>query len=102
MSDYFTEANFTALCWLFVGISAIVAEFAGYVRKTVAECIALGVISLGAFSRAYYVYMRQEILPDGFWIAVALAFYCLTMWYKMLWVVPHRPDYKPPRKSKFY
>lgn len=102
MTAYLTEANFAAFCWLFVGISAIVADFTGYVRKTIIECVALAIISLGSFSRAYYVFTRHEIPADGLWIAVALAFYCVAMWYKMLWVVPRRPDYKPPRKSKFY
>lgn len=92
----------SSACWFFVGISSIVASFSGMLRKTVIECVALGGVSLGAFSRSYYVFQRQETQPDALWISIALAAYCLAMWYKMMWVVPHRPDYEPPPKSRYY
>ena len=94
--------HLSAACWFFVGITALVASFTGYVRKTVMEVVALAGVSLGAFSRAYYVFVRHTIQPDALWISIALALYCLAMWHKMLFVVPNRPDYRPPRKSKFY
>ena len=92
----------SSACWFFIGVTALVASFNDMVRKTVMECVALGGVSLGAFSRSYYVYMRHETDPDALWISIALALYCLAMWYKMMWVIPHRPDYKPPPKSRFY
>lgn len=94
--------NIESFCWLFVAWSAAIADFNGFVRKTVAECIALALISLGAFSRAYYTFVLVDVPTDTLWMSVALAFYCLTLWYKYLFVIPRRPDYKPPRKSMFY
>lgn len=104
VSRWWTQplVNLSSFCWLFVGCSAIVADFVGYVRKTVWECVALGLVSMGCFSRAFYVFVRQETDRDALWISVALALYCLTMWYKYIHVIPNRPDYKPPPKSPVY
>jgi len=102
MDFEFDITHLSAFCWFFVSITALIASFSGYVRKTIMEVVALAGVSLGSISRAYYVFIRETIQPDALWISIALALYCLAMWHKMLWVVPHRPDYKPPKKSKFY
>lgn len=94
--------NLSCFCWLFVGCSAAIADFVGYVRKTVPECVALAIVSMGAFSRAFYVFHRARIDNDALWISIGLALYCLSLWYKYIFVIPRRPDYQPPRKSRFY
>jgi hypothetical protein len=80
---------------LIVGISTTVAVFAPRVRDTLLERICLASISIGAYSRAIFIYVNAEVPVDGAWTAITLGIYCLVIWWKYCYVIPRRKDFKP-------
>jgi hypothetical protein len=72
----------TAIAWMLVGIGAIWATFSPLIRDSVWERIALACVSLGAFSRAFYVANMGVVPLDAMFSAVAVAFYCIVIYAK--------------------
>lgn len=95
-------SNIAVICWLFTSVMCCVAVLCRSVRDTVLERVALGAICLGSLGRAFFVFGRGRVEVDEVWVAVALAFYCLALWWKYFWVIPRRPDYRPPHKMPRY
>lgn len=96
------ESDLAALAIFFVGCCCVFAMFYHSIRDTVLERIAFAFIALGAFSRAIYIFSVGEIPLDGAWLCYALAFYCAVIIWKHIYVIPRRPDYKPPEQMPHY
>lgn len=102
---YFMDGKwpvFTSLCLGFVGVCALAAIIKNIFRDTVLERICIAGISMGCMSRAWYVYHVNDVPADFVWLAAFLALYCIALIIKHVWVIPNRPDYKPPDQMPRY
>ena len=96
------QSDLAALSIFFVGCCCVLAMFCNRIRDTVPERIAFGAVALGAFSRAAYIFASGEIPLDGAWLCYSLAFYCLVLIWKYVWVIPRRPDYRQDSELPHY
>jgi hypothetical protein len=92
-------ADMAAVGWLIVALSAIWATFHRDIRDTALERIALAIICIGAFARAFFIFGRGEIPVDGAIAPLALAFYAVIIWYKHTFVIPKRREGEPERRA---
>lgn len=91
----FPWSDIAAAAWLYVAVISTGACVSRW-RHTVMERIAMAAVALGAFSRAFTIFGRQEVAWDGAWLALTCAFYATVLTWKYLFIIPRRPDYTPP------
>ena len=94
-----------ALAWAVTAFFATWGVLARYIRDTLLERIALAMISLGGFSRAFFIIGRGEIPLDGAITAYACCLYAIAIWYKYKIKIPRQraqegePERRTSRKS---
>jgi hypothetical protein len=81
---------FGALAWFMIMGFATWATFSSSIRDTVMERIALAVIAITAASRGFFIVERGEVPLDGVLAPMAIAFYCVVIWYKHRFIIPRR------------
>jgi hypothetical protein len=76
------QAGLAALCWIVVGLGALIAVVSPRIDDILSERIALGLVSIGAFGTAWRVIMSGEVTDGGLWIASGLALYVCSLFWK--------------------